>query len=291
MSLTSLVELAASPSGSKEPGCEPSRSVKSSRSPAPSSQSIGLVSPATTTLEFSQPTDSKQTEFPWMSSAEASPARTLALQEKAQELKAAAPVYGLTTPELLAKFDPDTSSWRTSQRCLVEGWTVFSQTWPRSGLMRNGTAYQLPPLVPLTEGTASGLWPTPKTQRGITQAAAQKEMERTNGAAIGDLRVAVHIWPTPTARDYRSGARSAAGLEKRLADSRGWQLNDVVARFPTPTANRRSGLQSHGVNVILGLLNPMWVEWLMGFPAGWTDLSSSEIPSSRKSRKSSGEQS
>jgi hypothetical protein len=21
-----------------------------------------------------------------------------------------------------------------------------------------------------------------------------------------------------------------------------------------------------------GFLNPMWVEWLMGFPLGWTDL-------------------
>lgn len=29
-----------------------------------------------------------------------------------------------------------------------------------------------------------------------------------------------------------------------------------------------------------GSLNPMWVEWLMGFPAGWTDLEHSEMPSS-----------
>jgi hypothetical protein len=25
----------------------------------------------------------------------------------------------------------------------------------------------------------------------------------------------------------------------------------------------------------LGCLNPMWVEWLMGFPPGWTDLGAS----------------
>ena len=42
--------------------------------------------------------------------------------------------------------------------------------------------------------------------------------------------------------------------------------------WPTPTANRRGGLQSHGVNAVSGSLNPMWVEWLMGFPLGWTDL-------------------
>jgi len=47
-------------------------------------------------------------------------------------------------------------------------------------------------------------------------------------------------------------------------------------------ANRRAGLQSHGVNVVSGSLNPTWVEWLMGYPLGWTDLDASEMPSSPK---------
>jgi hypothetical protein len=37
-----------------------------------------------------------------------------------------------------------------------------------------------------------------------------------------------------------------------------------------------------------GKLNPTWVEWLMGFPLGWTDLEPSATPSSRKSSSSSG---
>ena len=32
-----------------------------------------------------------------------------------------------------------------------------------------------------------------------------------------------------------------------------------------------------------GTLNPTWVEWLMGYPNGWTDLNHSEIVSSPKS--------
>jgi hypothetical protein len=28
----------------------------------------------------------------------------------------------------------------------------------------------------------------------------------------------------------------------------------------------------------LGTLSPEWQEWLMGFPAGWTDLSASATP-------------
>lgn len=51
-------------------------------------------------------------------------------------------------------------------------------------------------------------------------------------------------------------------------------LADLISeqRWPTPTANRRSGLQSHGQNAILGQLNPQFVEWLQGWPIGWTDL-------------------
>lgn len=41
--------------------------------------------------------------------------------------------------------------------------------------------------------------------------------------------------------------------------------------LPTPTASRRSGLQSHGVNVINGSINPDWLEWVQGLPIGWTE--------------------
>jgi hypothetical protein len=33
-------------------------------------------------------------------------------------------------------------------------------------MTRNGTAYRLPTLAPLTEGIASGLWPTPNARDG-----------------------------------------------------------------------------------------------------------------------------
>ena len=48
--------------------------------------------------------------------------------------------------------------------------------------------------------------------------------------------------------------------------------------WPTPHANCGNGLGEHGTGgqnlqtVVGGALNPQWVEWLMGFPIGWTDL-------------------
>ena len=96
--------------------------------------------------------------------------------------------------------------------------------------------------------------------------------------------------PTPTADACISSAPTFAMAERfRRKGSSGSFIEAIAAKvlWPTPTASRWSGLQSHGKNAILGLLNPRWVEWLMGFPPGWCDLSSnpSETPSSRKSLK------
>ena len=57
--------------------------------------------------------------------------------------------------------------------------------------------------------------------------------------------------------------------------------------WPTPTANRWSGLQSHGRNLILGPMNPAWIAWLMGFPPAWISCAPSETPSSRKPQRPS----
>lgn len=56
--------------------------------------------------------------------------------------------------------------------------------------------------------------------------------------------------------------------------------------FPTPTAHNAKECNSpseHNRNTPTlathagGKLNPMWVEWLMGWPLGWTDLKRLEM--------------
>jgi hypothetical protein len=94
------------------------------------------------------------------SSAADSHAKTLALPEVAQGLLESAAGYGRKLPDLFTSYDPPSSSWKTSQLCLVAGLTEFSETWPRSGLMRSGIAYRLPSLAYLTRETGCGLLPT-----------------------------------------------------------------------------------------------------------------------------------
>ena len=182
--------------------------------------------------------------------AEDFPAPIFPLQAKVSASPGRKADYGASTPELLGKFDPATSSWKTWQLCFIEGLETFSETWPRSGTMRNGTAYLLPPLAPLTGGTGSGSWPTPTTRDHKDGAATPWLLEHTKSL----LGRAVHLWPTPQANDNRDRGNFSSGAVMRRQE-KGKQL-----------------YLSQTVSESTGALNPTWVEWLMGFPLGWTDL-------------------
>nr|WP_066795131.1 hypothetical protein [Sphingomonas soli] len=105
--------------------------------------------------------DFEQTGYARLQSLEDFPAKTLVSQAVAKVLTAHEAGCGSTTTASFATFDRESSSWRTSQLCLDGALAVFSDAWPRSGMMLNGIAYQLPTLVPDSFGTECGLWPTP----------------------------------------------------------------------------------------------------------------------------------
>jgi hypothetical protein len=109
------------------------------------------------------------------------------------------------------------------------------------------------------------------------------------------------LWPTPRACTAMGATFTQAAMDKVEARAaRYGNLEEIVAMFPTPTAqdasnnggasqSRRNSLPLNAA--IGGALNPTWVEWLMGFPLGWTDCGPSATPSSRKSPSSSDAQS
>ena len=223
-----------------------------------------------------------------MSSPAGSPAKTSPTPDVEKASQEHARVYGPTTHDSFANYDPATSSWKTSQLSLLEDYTSFSGTWPRAGMTRNGTAYRLVPSAPLTAATESGSLPTPAaTSYGWNQGGSAG---RTGPIRPSLEAMARHgLWPTPEASDGTGGrVAKELGGTRPSGSKRAITLATAVAQqWPTPTANRWDGLQSHGRNAISGSLNPTWVEWLMGFPTGWTDLEPSVTPSSPKSPNTS----
>jgi hypothetical protein len=257
-------------------------------------------------------------------SAADSPAKTSQTQESAQVSTAKGPGCGASTPELLASYDPITCSWRTSQLCLDGALSEFSETWPRSGLMRSGIAYQLPPLVRLTDETDCGLLPTPDTgmsPNGHGRRGGAMDNGRQSGQSL-DAMARHNMWPTPC---VPNGGRSPKGGMSRTGitpdgKKRQVDLRHAVTMWPTPTSRDwrsescsqeyvetrnaetrgktlawtvntprttpRSAMEYDGVTPLgNGGLNPTWVEWLMGFPLAWTVLDAWVTLSSRKSRK------
>ena len=151
----------------------------------------------------------------------------------------------------LAKFDPFTYLWRTHQCLLFEDSTECLAIFPRWGMMHAGELWELTTPEHLTSGNESGLWPT--ATAGDSKNAANRTATRHNpnskhhsGTTLVD---AVRMWPTPTAQDSKNN-----GAPSQMVRN-------------TKPLNAEVG----------GSLNPMWVEWLMGWPLGWTNLKPLEM--------------
>jgi hypothetical protein len=132
------------------------------------------------------------------------------------------------------------------------------------------------------QGKLPAMWPTPTTQESEHPEAEWNDKGRRvakNGTTHSmNLADAVQKWPTP--RVTGSGEDIALIQERfRNGLKYSYRLEEAVALWPTPTSSehkyrlRGNSQASKNLNAIHGgKLNPMWVEWLMGFPPGWTDL-------------------
>ena len=97
--------------------------------------------------------------------------------------------------------------------------------------------------VQITLDRAIKLWPTPRASAAMAE---KTENIQNRGTQRGKLEEKVAMMPTPTARDWR----------------------DAGPNVNYERAKKKGRLAGHSG----GSLNPTWVEWLMGYPKGWTDL-------------------
>ena len=155
----------------------------------------------------------------------------------------------------LAKMLLATSSWAS---------TMCYLTWKEKVTPGNRLLFQLAPSTPRIEETGYGLWATPNTMDYLPQRSAEatirhQEESRRNRTRPGNLREQVNpetmrLWPTVRASEYKDtgpvGSKSHQHMKNRN------YLCAQVKEESQPT----------------GMLNPTWVEWLMGYPTGWTEL-------------------
>ena len=183
--------------------------------------------------------------------------------------------YGLQT-----KYNLNTCSWKMSQQSLVEmteGCLEQSlETLPREATIVSGVVYPLPKLELTTNETdggclhtptatanqmspsmvrKSGWWPTPTAHNG-QEKGFPAEFKRNSCLTADAIRAEVmegkmKMWPTPNASDNRDrGNLNTPAVQRRI--QKGKQIS----------LSMEAG----------GKLNPVWVEWLMGWPLHHTDL-------------------
>ncbi len=164
------------------------------------------------------------------------------------------------------KFDPDGYCWRTSQASLLLPTgicTPYSETWPRAGLIVNGAAYRLNQSVRPTEETDCGLWPTPAAglhNLAETPDSFMDRQEKWKGTYYGSIPLTVAVKLVP-AHAKPAGSFGASGA---YATGRPADVQENMTEMSSTAQPSPDEVKAH--------LSPDWVEWLMGWPVGWTSL-------------------
>ena len=161
---------------------------------------------------------------------------------------------GITWRGWLAKFDPDSYSWKTAQCSFIEESGESLLTFPVSGMTRDGLLWELSMLEHRISVTERGLWRTPDTGGGVVQKQLSEGKNHRASGHLIQIRLQDQVnnprlWPTPVQRMYKDNASPSE-----------YDRNEI------PLAAQ-----------VGGPLNPEWVEWLMGWPVGWTDLKPLEM--------------
>lgn len=178
------------------------------------------------------------------------------------------------------------AGWYQTSPDLFGTWNRWSQPWPRSGMTRNGSVYELPTVGRTITGTDGGYLPTPVSIDAGT-GRFNTSIGSDNHRPTLAMMARKQLWPTP---------RSCSAMAATITPESVWNmdrfpnLETMVGRklWPTPVASmskgsspasltRKSGADrsadrlDHAVMASDGgQLNPTWVEWLMGFPIAFT---------------------
>lgn len=212
------------------------------------------------------------------------PARIYRLLGKARGLMENDPGYSLNLQGLSEKLSPNGSSLKTSLRCTQEGSTRFSESLPKAGMMRHGQLYPLPLVEQVTLEEESGFWPTPTVQDAENNGGPAQHARNTlavNAAIMYPEHILPAVLNNKTARagffhwaiDQLSLGQSATMIRSNAPAD----LTTLLNAFALGQQKTDSSIESlaricmdAGV-LTTGKTNPVFVEWLMGWPTGWTE--------------------
>lgn len=117
-------------------------------------------------------------------------------------------------------------------------------------------------------------WRTPDTNECGGAQDATKRLEVGHSLRLQDQ---VHSWPTPAARDHKGKNSAEHALVTGGGRKHMDQLSNFVAYSPQAQAIQGGQESSSDGRTSRPRLNPHFVEWLMGWPIGWTSAGESGL--------------
>ena len=169
----------------------------------------------------------------------------------------------------------ESSLWANSQE--------YCYVWQRLDTKFACSAFRLTQLGPNTCDTGFSLYVTPLWQTPVADDSVERTKDKLNSRGEPKLSAQVKLWRTPNASDVSGGPMDG---ERRLAQGHQLNLSEQAATpklWPTLTArdwkscspgnqDNSRPLSEVACQTGSGSLNPRFVEELMGFAIGYTDL-------------------
>ena len=208
------------------------------------------------TLELS--TDNNSWDL-WTSFLAASPVKISALQELEKAWKESEADFFLRSCAFPKKSSPSSYSLKTSQQSQAEADFESLEKLPKWGMIVDGVLYPLQALERHTVAKDGSYLPTPRAKIGKDCPSERKR----NDPSWESLVAMIHEkkLPTPQACDATKGPAKEYIPNGKQSSMR--NLVTLAARFSTTGK----------------ILNPQFVEWLMGYPIGYTELEPLETQS------------
>ena len=173
-----------------------------------------------------------------------------------------APVFGESMPGLFANLNQDglwLKTWQGYCQSLLPGFggedsELYSETWPKWGIVLDGHAMELPMLEHHINESECLLWHTSDCS---DRRSLKSKQQGVNNQAKA-------YWRTPQSHNGAQGPKSKMFYEECLKT--GQSAITLVDQVKNQLANKVK------LNKTEGQLNADWVELLMGLPIGWTDI-------------------
>lgn len=207
------------------------------------------------------------------------------------------------------------------------GSTLYKLTWKQRDMPAGPSIPAQRASVVRISASASTGWPTPTRQDASSSARHGYMIKGNPGTTLLDAaRMVASGWPTTRAADGEKNVRTIEGSLREIErkgcpqdlnmaavlvsgwstpSARDWKDTPGMAttgtnpdgttrtrmdQLPRQAAQVATGESATGSPSAMGKsarLNPALSRWLMGLPTQWDDFAPTEMPSSRKSRKSS----